>query len=228
MELTVSYLFLRRAIGLIGSLLPAVLPLGYALSTGKWVLLASISSYYYSDMRNVLVGSLCAVGVFLVCYRYQQWDDLFSTLAGLCAIGVALCPTRPPSASRPAATVGVCHVVFAALFLVGMALMCWFRFTLSDTPAEQRAAAKNRRNLTYRVCAVLILAFTALAAISSLSSQSFADTVHPLFWCEASATFAFGFAWFVKGGALLRDRPTVASSKPGGLAPGFEVGGVLE
>src|SRR6185437_14250201 len=153
MELAVSYLFLRRAIGLIGALLPIVHPLGYSLSTGRWQLLASVSSYYYSDMRNVFVGSLCAVGVFLVCYRYRHWDDVFATIGGACAIGVAVCPTKPAVASRLAATVGVLHVVFAALFLVNMALICWFLFTMSDDPAEQRSAAKNARNLVYRVCA---------------------------------------------------------------------------
>lgn len=230
MELTVSFLFLRRAIGFIGALLPVALPLGYALTTGRWQLLASVSSYYYTDMRNVFVGSMCAVGVFLVCYRYRRWDDVLSTVGGVCALGVALCPTRPAGASRLAATVGVLHVVFAALFLVTMALICWFLFTLSDRPVEQRTAGKSVRNLLYRVCAVLILLFTALAGLSSFASQVFADRVHPLFWCEALATFAFGFAWFVKGETLLRDQPSAAASPTaGGLAaPGFEVGGVLD
>ena len=229
MELNVSYLFLRRAIGLIGALLPIAVPLGYAVSTGRWVLLASVSSYYYSDMRNVFVGSLCAVGVFLVCYRYRRWDDLFATLAGACAIGVALCPTQPANASRMATTVGVFHIVFAALFLVSMALICWFLFTLSDVPVGRRTSAKNARNLLYRVCAVLIVVFTALAAVSSLASQSFDDTIHPLFWCEALATFSFGLAWFVKGETLLRDQPAATSSARGGLATsGFEVGDALE
>jgi len=240
MELALSYLFLRRAIGLIGALLPIALPLGYALSTGRWRLLASVSSYYYSDMRNVFVGSLCAVGVFLICYRYQHWDDVFATIGGACAIGVAVCPTRPAHASRLAATVGVLHVVFAALFLVNMALMCWFLFTLTDRPTGQRTTAKNARNVVYRVCAVLILAFTALAGLSSFAAQSFADEVHPLFWCEALATFAFGVAWFIKGETLLRDQGSdesagqrvEASSTPGGLAApggsGLEAGGALE
>jgi hypothetical protein len=232
MELAVSYVFLRRAIGFIGALLPVTLPLGYALTTGKWLLLPSVSSYYYSDMRNVFVGSLSAVGVFLVCYRYRHWDDVFATIGGACAIGVALCPPRPAGASRLAEAVGVLHVVFAALFLLNMALICWFLFTLSDLPADQRPAAKNVRNVIYRTCALAVVLFTALAGLSSFASQSFDDTVHPLFWCEALATFAFGFAWFVKGETLLRDQDqtAAASATPDGRAsaPGFEVGEALE
>jgi hypothetical protein len=215
MELAVSYLFLRRAVGLIGALLPFALPLGYSLSTGRWRLLASVSSYYYTDMRNVLVGSMCAVGVFLVCYRYRRWDDVFATIGGVCAIGVAMCPTRPADASRWAAAVGVLHVVFAALFLVNMALISWFLFTLSDRPAGLRTAGKNARNLVYRVCAVLVVVFTAGAGLSSFTSQAFADAVHPLFWCEALATFSFGVAWFVKGETLLRDE---VAGAPGSVA----------
>jgi len=206
MELAVSYVFLRRAIGLIGSLLPIVLPLGYSITTGHWLLLPSVSSYYDTDMRNPFVGALCAVGVFLICYRYERWDDVFATLAGAFAIGVAFCPPVPPNPSGLARTTGVLHVVFAASFLVAMALMCWFLFTRSSVPAQQRTAAKNARNLIYRICAILILVLTALAGASSLASQSFVNAVHPLFWCEALATFAFGFAWWVKGETLLRDR----------------------
>lgn len=205
MELAVSYLFLRRAIGLIGALIPIVVPLGYSLSTGSWRLLSSVSSYYYTDMRNPFVGALCAVGVFLICYRYRRWDDLLATLAGVFAIGVACCPTAPPNPSDLARTAGVLHSVFAACFLVTMALMCWFLFTLSDAPANSRPAAKNRRNLLYRGCSLAILLFTVLAGLASFTPQPFIDAVHPLFWCEALATFAFGIAWWVKGETLLRD-----------------------
>jgi hypothetical protein len=205
MELAVSYLFLRRAVGLIGALLPIALPLGYALTTGHWRLLPSVSSYYYTDMRNPFVGALCAVGVFLICYRYERWDDVISTLAGAFAIGVAMCPPVPPQPSSLARTAGVLHVVFAACFLVTMALMCWFLFTRSSAPVGARTAAKNTRDAVYRGCAVLIVLFTALAGLSSFAGQSFIDAVHPLFWCEALATFAFGIAWWIKGETLLRD-----------------------
>jgi hypothetical protein len=205
MELAVSYLFLRRAIGLIGTLIPVAVPLGYCVSTGSWRLLSSVSSYYYTDMRNAFVGALCAVGVFLICYRYRRWDDVFATLSGAFAVGVALSPTAPPNPSDLARTVGVLHSAFAACFLIAMALMCWFLFTLSDTPAELRSKAKNARNRVYRLCAIAIVAFTALAGLASFAPQAFVAAVHPLFWCEALATFAFGLAWWIKGQTLLRD-----------------------
>lgn len=210
-ELAVSYLFLRRAIGLIGSLLPIVLPLGYSLTTGKWLLLSSVSSYYYTDMRNVLVGSLCAVGVFLICYRYEYWDDIFATLAGAFAIGVAFCPPIPPNPSSLARTVGVLHEVFAACFLIAMALMSLLLFTRSNVPAAQWPPTKRTRNLIYQLCGALMLLLIALASLFNFAPQSFVSTVHPLFWCEALATFAFGFAWWVKGETLWRD---VGSARP--------------
>ncbi|HTJ69237.1 MAG TPA: DUF998 domain-containing protein [Actinospica sp.] len=205
MELAVSYLFLRRAIGLIGALLPIVLPLGYSITTGKWELLPSVSSYYYTDMRNPFVGALCAIGVFLICYRYQYWDGIFATLAGAFAIGVAFCPPVPPDPSGLARVTGVLHVVFAACFLIAMALMSLLLFTRSDVAAAERTPQKTTRNFVYRLCAVVMLAFIALAGLSSFAPQSFIDAVHPLFWCEALATFAFGFAWWVKGETLWRD-----------------------
>jgi hypothetical protein len=70
---------------------------------------------------------------------------------------------------------------------------------------EPAPAGKNARDLVYRVCGGLILVFTVLAGLSSFASQSFVDDVHPLFWCEAIATFAFGFAWWVKGETLWKD-----------------------
>lgn len=67
-SLVLSYLGLRRAVGYIGIGLPFVLLFGKLLVQGG-PLPGSISAYYYSDMRNVLVGALCAVAIFLISYR---------------------------------------------------------------------------------------------------------------------------------------------------------------
>ena len=212
MEIVASYRFLRRAIGLLGGLLPIVVPLGYSISTGDYRLLPSISSYYYTDMRNIFVAILCAVGVFLICYRYERIDDVLSYVAGVSSIGIALCPPVPPDASTAARVAGVVHVVLAAVFFVTMALICWFLFTRSDLPAQARTAQKNIRNGIYRVCGAVIAVFTALAGASSLLPKSFVDSYHPLYWCEAVATLSFGVAWWIKGETLFTDKsPTLVT-----------------
>jgi hypothetical protein len=62
-ELVISYLCLRQVVGWIGTLLPIVLLVGGALSSQARP--DSMSGYYYTDMRNVFVGALCALGAFL-------------------------------------------------------------------------------------------------------------------------------------------------------------------
>lgn len=53
------------------------------------ILQGSVSGYYYTGVRDVLVGSLCAIGVFLFSYSgYDDWDKWLTNAAGLFAIGV--------------------------------------------------------------------------------------------------------------------------------------------
>jgi hypothetical protein len=81
---------LRRGIGVVALALPVVLTVGNILLARRFTLLGSISGSYYTAMRDVFVGSMCAIGVFLICYRYEKRDDRLSTLAGVLAIAVAL------------------------------------------------------------------------------------------------------------------------------------------
>ena len=60
-SLVISYLSLRKAIGVIGITLPFVLVFGKILLQGPG-LLGSMSSYYHSIMGDVFVGSFCAIG----------------------------------------------------------------------------------------------------------------------------------------------------------------------
>ncbi len=91
----ISYLTLRRATGLIGILLPAVLITGNRLVFSAPLPL-SLSDYYYTHMRNVLVGALIVLGVFMLCYvGYDEWDRWITNGAGLFLIGIAFFPTAP-------------------------------------------------------------------------------------------------------------------------------------
>lgn len=106
-DLVMSYLAVRKAIGILGFFLPTVLLL-YALITGD-PLRPSISSYYYSPMREVFTGSLLAIAVFLWSYQgYSEPDRLITDkLVGrVAAVAVtlgALSPTDPPSVEVGAA-----------------------------------------------------------------------------------------------------------------------------
>jgi len=65
---TYSYLALRKAVGWIGILLPFVLMLGMVLLFKEEVVLRNISLYYHSGMRDVFVGAICAIALFVFFY----------------------------------------------------------------------------------------------------------------------------------------------------------------
>jgi hypothetical protein len=153
-ELIVSYMFLRQTVGWIGTLLPVVLLAGNAISSTT-PRPDSMSGYYYTDMRNILVGALCALGVFLVAYEgYDDVDRWITNIAGFGAIGVAFCPTKPAvctagAGACPASSVthlstsqqvvGDIHLVFAAITLIALGLMA-LRFAKGGmTPPGQSA-----------------------------------------------------------------------------------------
>jgi hypothetical protein len=202
--LVLSYLELRRSVGVIGMALPVVLAVG-GLLAGRG-LQRSISYYYYTGMRDVLVGSLCAMAVFLFSYRYGRPDAVAGVVAGVAAVGVALFPTtRGTGLLSEVDPVGVVHLICAATFFLTLAWFCLALFTRThpDRPPTRR---KRQRNLVYRVCGVTILVSVALVAGTTLLPQDgWVAAVHPVFWLESLAVFAFGVAWFVKGETILTD-----------------------
>ncbi|WP_434219614.1 hypothetical protein [Amycolatopsis nalaikhensis] len=137
-----SYLFLRRAIGLIGLALPFVLILGKQLLQGG-DLIGSLSGYYYTDLRNVFVGAMCAAGVFLLAYYGHDYvDNVASSVAGLGAIGLALFPATPDhDVSAWDRTSGVLHLTFAAVFFLMLAYFCLRLFP--TTASSRRASASS-------------------------------------------------------------------------------------
>ena len=189
-----SYLFLRRAIGLIGLALPFVLILGKQLVQGG-DLIGSLSGYYYTDLRDVLVGAMCAVGVFLLAYYGHDFvDNVASTVAGLGAIGLALFPTTPDhDVTAWDRTSGVLHWVFAAVFFLSLAYFC---LRLFPHDGEQPPGT----GVVYRVCGVVILACLVLIAVTK--ALGLLPALLPALWQEAVAVEAFGVAWLVKGQTL--------------------------
>ncbi|HEY7296581.1 MAG TPA: hypothetical protein VH684_01485 [Xanthobacteraceae bacterium] len=201
--LVLSYLDLRKSVGIIGMLLPFVVAIGKILLDGPGIL-SSVSYYYYSSMGNVFVGSMSAVGVFLWSYRGYDWRDAVAgTIASVCAIGVALFPT-PRDSGTKAITFNV-HTVFAGVFFLALAYfaLVLFRKTRPTLPPTRM---KRARNKVYTVCGYTILAAIALiVALGFVPADSPIHALSPIFWLESLATVAFGISWFVKGEAILKD-----------------------
>jgi hypothetical protein len=207
-SLVMSYLLLRVLIGVIAVLLPFVLilvdwPIGHGFQS-------SMSSYYYTAMRDTFVGALCAIGVFLVSYDgYDPPDRVITDVAGLCIICIAFFPTTP--ASHPTARqslIGDLHLTFACTAFVLLSVMA-FRFakrepTPPGLPLWQRvryafgftgsggSRGPRLERLVYRASGLTIL--ICIILIRPLSGARYSLLV-----LEAVMLVAFGLSWFVKG-----------------------------
>lgn len=222
--LVLSYLALRKAIGLLGTFLPMVLCLG-ACIIFKTGIQSSLSAYYHTRMGDVFVGTLCAIGVFLYAYRgYTQGsdnDDRVGNFAGVFAIGVALFPTDlSDGLAAPKTFAGIAHAVFAASFFLTLAYFLLVLFTKSH-PDRPRTPEKKRRDRVYRVGGYTIIASIALigilGAIKTLGLVPWkvlqaVEAWNPAFWLESIAVIAFGISWAVKGQAILGDPAKQANS----------------
>jgi hypothetical protein len=215
-RLQLSYLTIRRSLGILGILLP-LLMFASSLLAGATAVRVSISSYYFTNARDLLVGVLCALTLFLVSYRgYGRSDDIASSLAGLCALGVALFPACGESRADaqflffrqldPAACT-VVHFICAGSFFCLLAFMSGFLFTRTDPSGRRKPTRRKRqRNLVYRICAlVMAAALAGMLAVNLLPAGHPVHALNPIFWLEAAALLAFGISWLVKGETLLRD-----------------------
>jgi len=206
-SLVVSYLGLRKAIGIIGIALPFVLAFGNMFLVGLGIQ-SSISAYYHTVMRDVLVGSLCAIAMFLMSYRGYDKDYIAGRLACAFALGVALLPIAPDVGATPQhKIVGALHLLFAASFFLTLAFFCLVLFRKSGSKNPTRE--KLHRNIVYTVCGYTILACLVLIAVVGLmSSDTPLKKLDPVFWLEAAAIVAFGVSWLTKGEAILKDAET--------------------
>jgi hypothetical protein len=155
-------MYLRKTVGWIGSLLPVVLIASSLFFAPRP---DSMSGYYYTHMRNVFVGALWALGVFLVAYAgYDRTDRWITNIAGGCAIGVALCPTKPTVCAAHARTcsppsvrhlstfqavAGDIHLLFAAVTFIALGFMA-LRFSKgAKTPDGMDMMGKIRYGLGF-------------------------------------------------------------------------------
>lgn len=203
-----SYLLMRLVIGVVGVALPVALLLGdWWFVEGKPTTRGSLSAYYHSGMRDVFVGSLCVIGLFLLTYMvfHYNWDNVLSVAAGLGAVGVAMFPTAGGEVLTPLqrelgeSVVGGIHDACAALFILSLGAISW-RFGTRERARPQRSADQRQRWwLFHRVCAGTV--FAAVLFIVVTQGTGVWDDYSILIG-ETVAALAFGLSWFVKGAEL--------------------------
>ncbi|PYV16594.1 MAG: DUF998 domain-containing protein [Acidobacteria bacterium] len=206
--LVLSYLSLRKAVGIIGFALPFVLASGKCLFQSPG-LQASISCYYYTEMRNVFVGSMCVIGVFLMSTKgYDRKDKIAGILACVFAVGVAFFPTNPCTGVAQHKLIGALHLSFAALLFLTLAYFSLVLFTKTD-PMKIPTRQKRQRNAVYRICGYTILVCIFLIVVGKLPGiETHVEWLTPVFWLESIAVLAFGVSWLIKGETILKDNGT--------------------
>jgi hypothetical protein len=199
-----GFLLLRQVIGWIGTLLPIAMIAGEATFYPSSPLPIDLSSYYYTPMRNILVGSLCVLGIFLMLYEVGLFAERWTTnVAGLGALGVGLFPGLPSASHHTTseAVVGDIHVGFASLAFVALSVTIW-RFARADSDGPGSEPPSHGEAIYYRVSAIVMLVFLALTGVANLIPVSVQKDTLLLFIFEGLSVITFGVSWLVKGRAL--------------------------
>jgi hypothetical protein len=224
-----SYLIMRVAVGVLGIALPILLLLGvWILFDDRPFARGSLSSYYYSGMRELFVGALCAIGVFLITYKVAERsrENRLSTYAGAAVIIVALFPTGRPRGvpETPlqdlvgAEIVEWIHYVSAAIFIASLAVISYYFSKPSPKKGNLPPSFWRRYHL---ICAGLIVAALALAALNGIVGWPDKG----LLIAEAVAVWAFGASWLMKGLELdvllgkREERPERSAAPPSVVPP---------
>jgi hypothetical protein len=207
-----TYRRIRRAIGYLGISLPVTLVILSLIPFFKTPVQDSISNYYYTNLRDVFTGILCAVSLFLIRYvgfkssSFWRNDNLLTNIAGIMALGVAFFPTNPDCWAQKFYTVvplnlkflGYIHYGFAAVFFSILAVISINVFTIGSKGEAKIPISIFYENHIYRTCGWLIAGCIILIPIfSALKVFSWSTLLF-----EALALFAFGISWLVKGRVL--------------------------
>jgi hypothetical protein len=212
-NLIISYLTMRRFIGVLGIALPTIVVLGGFIQDG-YEIQGSISGYYYTNMRDFFVGLLCGVSLFLLSYKgYEKIDNIVATISGLCALGMVVFPTAMYSGK--VVQVGMfliddniseyIHLSFGTLFFLALSFNSIFLFTKRDPGILSRE--KKQRNMIYRICGIImILSILCNIVYTLFLRDTSLSKIYPVLHLESIALLAFGISWLVKGHTLFRDK----------------------
>ncbi|MRS14792.1 hypothetical protein GJV06_07870 [Enterobacteriaceae bacterium RIT691] len=200
MNREISYRTLRVVIGVIAVFLS---PMVYVVS--GFNPLKSISDSYWTDARDVFVGSLAVVGFFLSAYNgdglKKGLEFYLSKFACVFALCVALFPTSDEShkqnlpwwVNNVVAAIGYSseriHLFFAVLLFICLIIIMWF-FSI-----RARNKGKRVRAFYYR----LVVALMVVGGLAIKLPDSFFWSESKYLYVEVWELTLFGLGWFAAG-----------------------------
>lgn len=204
-----SFRSLRKAVGYLGMCLPFILICLSCMPLCNTKIQESISAFYYTNLREIFTGILCAVGLFLIRYegyKEKEWwknDDKLTNWAGVMALCVAFFPTDPKDAMKMYTLISAsspimegAHLWFAGIFFGLLAYISFYVFTLGEKHHKGRRRSKFNENNCYRLCGIMIVLSMVLIAVTDFHYST-------LLW-ETVALVSFGTSWLIKGRAVER------------------------
>lgn len=208
-----SYKALRRLIGIQAIALPYICIFG-GFIVADLPAEISVSAYYYSNMRDFLVGIIFAVSFFLITYKgYKKIDFLITFITGIAGFGIAVFPCYHNTAvyenvgifQLPPELSNIFHLMSAGTFILLLAVNSMFLFTKTNKETPEKP--KRIRNYIYISCGIIIL-LSLLGIILSLTflTEEVWQHYRLILIFEIISLNAFGFSWLVKGQTLFRDK----------------------
>lgn len=193
-----TYITLRFGTGVLGLALPFILLVGGAVLFDI-PLQKSMSAYYYSsggDMRDILVGILFAIGVFLFLYKgFTTIEDLALDIAGILLVLVALFPVDKYAI----------HDISAVLFFFTIAYVCIFR--ASDTlELIQDINKRGCYKCIYRSLGLGMIISPVAVVILAFVLEPNSDKRVTIFFIEAVGVLIFGSYWIIKGQEIIKSK----------------------
>ncbi len=205
--LVVSYITIRRAIGVSGLLLPLM------LGPGGWLIgipfQDNMSSYYHTPLRDIFVGTLCAIGIFLFCYQGYDWIENWTAKLGcVSALGVALFPldfNSDPLFQK--SLTGYLHTFSGGVFFLTLAFYSLVHFP-RDSQREAEPHLRERKWIYQMSGVVILLSLFTMGGYLFLFPTQWKQTLNDynfLFWMEWVAIWSFAAAWLAKGRTVVAD-----------------------
>ncbi len=232
----ISYHKIRIAVGFIGILLPfslwllnSIINNTNLLNNPFWIryngiyspeenLKDSISHFYYSTVGELFTGSLCAVALFLFCYRgypkpksgkyrFIPGDSFMANFAAVMALLVVIFPTSSSEINDNLRSfiaseyTGYIHYGAAVLFFTTLSLISFVNFRRTKFPEQ---FGKMKSHPIYKTCAIIMMiCMLSLFIVFILERNGvnidWAEKINLTYWLETIMLIAFGTSWIIKG-----------------------------